>query len=97
VGIAVRGTIQATGEAHRWRIPSTAGQSIAIWMVDLEGDYTIEAIAPSGSLAGAASSGGAGDLALQVPGAAGGDYIITVTASEISEVPYRLVVTVDAE
>jgi hypothetical protein len=70
---------------------------MVIWMVDLEGDYTVEVFAPGGWLVGAASSGGGGDLALPLPRGGVGDYIIIVAASETSGTPYRLVVTVDSE
>jgi hypothetical protein len=97
VGIAVRATMQAEDEVHRWHIPSVPGQPMAVWMIDLQGDYTVEAFAPGGWLMGAASSGGAGDLALLLPRGGEGDYLITVAASETEGTPYRLVVTVEAE
>lgn len=97
VGVAVRASIQAPDEAHRWRLPTLGKETaVTIWMIELAGDFTVEVLAPEGWLLAAASNGGAEDLALPLPSGAPAGGLIVVTAAEPTGAPYRLVITVDS-
>jgi hypothetical protein len=97
IGIAVRATIGQASEVHRWQVTSGGEGAITIWMIDLAGDHSVEVYAPEGWLAGTGSSADAGDLALQVPAATPGNYVVVVTAIQGIGSPYRLVATLETD